>query len=73
MSKRSTGQFVVDLFRTQSRDLERFLHSRVSNAEDARDLAQEAFMRILRLERAEYIRRPEQYLLRVATDLAFEH
>ena len=30
-------------------------------------------MRILRLKRTEYIRRPEQYLLRIAANLAFEH
>ncbi len=30
-------------------------------------------MRLLRLDRTEFIRRPEQYLLRIAANLAFEH
>ena len=73
MSKRSPRQFLRDLFSSQSSDLERFLRTRVASAEDARDLAQEAFMRLLRLERTEFIRRPEQYLLRIAANLAYEH
>ena len=73
MSKRSPRRFLRDLFSSQSSDLERILRTRVANAEDARDLAQEAFMRLLRLERTEFIRRPEQYLLRIAAKLAYEH
>ena len=30
-------------------------------------------MRLLRLNRTEFIRRPEQYLLRIAANLAYEH
>lgn len=73
MVRRTPRQFIRDLFNEQSGDLERFLRTRVSNKEDARDLAQEAFMRLLRLERTEFIRRPEQYLLRIAANLAYEH
>ena len=62
MVRRTPRQFIRDLFNEQSGDLERFLRTRVSNKEDARDLAQEAF-----------IRRPEQYLLRIAANLAYEH
>lgn len=73
MSKRPARQIFKDLFRTQAADLQRYLSRRVSNEEDARDLAQEAFMRILRMDRLEYIRQPEHYLLRIAANLAYEH
>ncbi len=35
--------------------IERYLVSRVRNPDDARDLAQEAFLRLLRIKDAEYI------------------
>ncbi len=53
--------------------IERFLASRIRNPDDARDLAQEAFLRLLRLKDAEYIRQPEAYLFRIAINLAYEH
>jgi len=53
--------------------VERYLASRVRNPDDARDLAQEAFLRLLRLEDAEYIRQPEAYLFRIAINLAYEY
>jgi len=73
MSSRRHRQFVRELFRSKSTDVERFLRFRIRNPEDARDLSQEAFLRLLRLERSEFIRRPDQYLMRIAANLAYEH
>lgn len=53
--------------------VERYLASRIRNPDDARDLAQEAFLRLLRLKNAEYIRQPEAYLFRIAINLAYEY
>ena len=55
-----------DLYRTTFPDLVRFLHRKVWDAERARDLAQEAFVRALRHEP----QRPRAWLFQVAANLA---
>jgi len=55
-----------DLYRTTFPELVRFLHRKVWDAERARDLAQEAFVRALQHEP----RRPRAWLFQVAANLA---
>jgi RNA polymerase sigma factor (sigma-70 family) len=55
-----------DLYRSTFPDLVRFLHRKVWDAERARDLAQEAFVRAL----AHEPRRPRAWLFQVAANLA---
>ena len=55
-----------DLYRSTFPDLVRFLHRKVWDAERARDLAQEAFVRALRHEP----NRPRAWLFQVAANLA---
>jgi len=55
-----------DLYRTTFPDLVRFLHRKVWDVEQARDLAQEAFVRALQHEP----RRPRAWLFQVAANLA---
>lgn len=55
-----------DLYRTTFDDLVRFLHRKVWDAERARDLAQEAFVRALRHEP----KQPRAWLFQVAANLA---
>lgn len=55
-----------DLYRSTFPDLVRFLHRKVWDAERARDLAQEAFVRALRHEP----KRPRAWLFQVAANLA---
>jgi RNA polymerase sigma-70 factor (ECF subfamily) len=53
--------------------LRRFLSQRLQNRADAPDLAQEVYLRLLRVQRHEEIRSPEAYLLTVASHLLREH
>ena len=55
-----------DLYRTTFDDLVRFLHRKVWDADRARDLAQEAFVRALQHEP----RKPRAWLFQVAANLA---
>lgn len=63
---------VQDIFQSRYTDLVRFLRYRLTNAADADDLAQEAFMRLWRRSREELVERPEPYLFRIAANLAYE-
>ena len=53
-------------------DLVRFLARRLRAGVDARDLAQEAYVRMLRLDRKDLIREPLAYMYRVAANLLYE-
>jgi RNA polymerase sigma-19 factor, ECF subfamily len=65
--------FVRRLYQHQGGALLRYLTWRVRNANDAQDIAQEAYLRLLRFERVDLIRDPQGYLFRVAANLAREH
>jgi len=52
--------------------LHRFLTHRLRNAEDARDLAQETYLRFYQLANADAVRRPVGYLFRIAVNLVYE-
>jgi RNA polymerase sigma-70 factor (ECF subfamily) len=67
------ADFVASMFADTGDDLLRFLSSRLPNGEDARDLAQETYLRLLRRERNELVRHPEAYLFRIAANLIHEH
>lgn len=53
-------------------DLIRYIARRVRSIADAREIAQEAYVRLLRLDRTDLIREPRAYLYRVATHLLYE-
>jgi RNA polymerase sigma-70 factor (ECF subfamily) len=53
--------------------LRRFLKLNVSNASEVPDLAQEVFMRLLRVRNHEDIRSPEAYLFTVASHVVHQH
>ena len=63
---------VRDIFERRYEDLTRFLRYRLRGKGEAQDLAQEAFMRLLRRSREHFIERPEAYLFRIAANLAYE-
>lgn len=59
-------------FRALYAPLFRYLLARLPRREDAEDLAQEAFLRLLRVPRADLILHPNAYLFRIATNLLLE-
>lgn len=65
--------FVADVAAKHGKRLRRFLASRLRNTADSADLAQEVFLRLLRIKRFEQIRSPEAYLLTVASHVIHQH
>lgn len=53
-------------------ELHRFLMRRLHSSHHAQDLAQEAYLRLLRVERPELVRQPRAYLYRIAVNLVLE-
>jgi RNA polymerase sigma factor (sigma-70 family) len=64
--------WVHDVFRVKYGALLRFLVTRLPRREDAEDLAQEAFLRLLRVPHTDLIRQPDAYLFRIAANLVVE-
>ena len=53
--------------------IEQFLIARIANPVDAEDLAQETFLRFLRVKDADLIDQPDSYLFRIAINLIYEY
>lgn len=66
-------RWLAELFDRSGRDLLRFLASRLPNSHDAEDLAQEVYLRLLRVDDVGVIRDPRSFALRVASNVAHEH
>jgi RNA polymerase sigma factor (sigma-70 family) len=64
---------VERLFAQHGRALQQFLYRRVRRHPDAAELAQEVYVRMLRVADPASIRNPEAYLYTVASNLAKEH
>jgi RNA polymerase sigma factor (sigma-70 family) len=67
-----TNRFVEDLVQGCGNDLVRFIARRLRSVVDARDLAHEAYVRLLRVRRRDLIRDPQAYLYRIATNVLYE-
>src|SRR5579859_6786020 len=65
--------FVANIAARYGRRLRRFLSIRLRNAADVPDLAQEVFLRLLRVEGYESIRSPEAYLFTIASHVIQQH
>jgi len=68
----AAAQLAKAAFRNHAVELQRFLIRRVSHAQDADDLAQEVFARLLRVRDADLVRTPLSYLLGIATHVVRE-
>lgn len=67
------NDFVSGLFGRYTRELVSYLTRRTGNRADARDLAQDTYIRLLRVEKVDLIRDPQAYLFRIAANLAYEY
>src|SRR5271167_3173224 len=68
----SASHLASTAFRDHAAELHRFLARRVAHAQDADDLAQEVFARLLRVRDADLVRTPLSYLLGIATHVVRE-
>src|ERR1700751_6027558 len=65
--------FVERLFAEHGRPLQAYLYRRLKTKSEAPDLAQEVYLRMLRVSDPESIRNPQLYLYTVASNLVKEH
>lgn len=66
-------RFVADIATRYGRRLRAFLAARLRNSSEVADLAQEVFLRLLRVDRRDQIRNPEAYLLTIASHVLHQH
>jgi RNA polymerase sigma-70 factor (ECF subfamily) len=64
---------VARLFAEHGSSVQAFLYRRLRGHSDAAELAQEVYLRMLRVPDMDSIRNPESYLFTVASNLAKEH
>ena len=65
-------RFVTALTREYRQSLERFLSSKLEDPADAADVAQEALLRLYRLQRPQELDNPRAFLFQVASNLAVD-
>lgn len=65
-------KLAVSACKTYTRELHRYLGRRLQNRQDADDLAQEVFARLLRVKNVELIRNPLAYILGIAAHVVRE-
>lgn len=70
--QRTSAELAESAFAKYGRALHRYLLRRLENTQTALDLAQEAYLRLLRLEHSELVRAPQAYLFTIATNLIYE-
>jgi RNA polymerase sigma factor (sigma-70 family) len=73
MPSTDSRNFVAAIAARYGSRLRRFLSVRLRNAADVPDLAQEVFLRLLRVEGYESIRSPEAYLFTIASHVVHQH
>ena len=73
MAMSGNRNFVASIAARYGPRLRRFLSVRLRNADDVPDLAQEVFLRLLRVEGYESIRSPEAYLFTIASHVIHQH
>jgi len=65
--------FVTEIVGRHGRKLRRYLAARLPRTSDVADLAQEVFLRLLRVPRYDKIRTPEAYLFTIASHVLAQH
>jgi RNA polymerase sigma-70 factor (ECF subfamily) len=69
---RQSAEFVGAAFEQYHAGLHRFLMQRLRSTQNAQDLAQETYLRLLRVDNHELVRKPQAYLYRIASNLVYE-
>jgi RNA polymerase sigma factor (sigma-70 family) len=72
MSETGRSQRIAEWARSWNAGLTRYLRRRLPGRIDPEDLAQEVYVRLLRVEQLEQIKEPQAYLYRVASNVAAE-
>lgn len=72
MTEPTKDAWLEGVVQRNDRDLKRYLSQRVGNRAEAEDLAQEIYLRLLRIERKDLIRSPEALLFRIASNAVYE-
>lgn len=70
VSKKS--RFIKGLYESSYKELFSFLLRRSTNKQQAQDLSQETYLRLIRVERTDLIEQPRAYLFRIAANLVYE-
>ena len=65
-----TTRFVSRVFAQYGSDLEQFLLNRLPRKQNCDDVAQEVYLRLLRLEHADLVRQPHAYVYYIAAQIA---
>lgn len=73
MAAQDAHKLVKGLIASHGTPLKRFLLARVRNSTDVPDIAQEVYLRMLRVPNIESIRSPEAYLFTVAQHVVQQH
>lgn len=68
----SIVRFAGQAFRKYGAELHRYLVRRLRRPQDADDLAQEVFLRLLRLKDADFVQKPQSYLYGIASHVVHE-
>ena len=66
------ADFVTQLFEEQATPLVKYLTSRLNNAEEAKEIAQEAWLRIYRLDHPEDLENAKAFLFQTASNLGID-
>jgi RNA polymerase sigma-70 factor (ECF subfamily) len=72
MASSGRSQRIAEWARSWNAGLTRYLRRRLPGRIDPQDLAQEVYVRLLRVEQLEQIKEPQAYLYRVASNVAAE-
>lgn len=73
MGAQDAQKLLTALVASHGAQLQRFLFARVANMADVPDIAQEVYLRMLRIPNIESIRSPEAYLFTVAQHVVQQH
>lgn len=73
MKQNAVSTLLNRLIDNRKADFLRYIRMRVRSDADANDIAQDAYLRFIRLAKPEAIENPEAYLFRIAANLIWEH